>query len=430
ISLTIAIAGLQFCWAVETGFGSPYLLSLGLKKSLVSLVWLAGPLSGLITQPLVGIFSDRCTSRFGRRRPFIVGSVICTILCLTVVGWTREIAGGHETLTIWMAVISFYFLDFAINALQGSLRSLIVDVLPAARQDAGTAWAARMIGIGNVSGYLMGFLDLASLLPFLGSTHMQILTTIASVMLAITVSITCYCTSETPIPPQPSAPGDGLRAFTSLYTSLGKLPTVIKDIFRIELFAWIGWFPFLFYGTTYIADLYVAAHESGDATDVELMERGTRAGSLAMFAHAVVSLSSSLILPLFSYSLVLSVSLPTMWTISLVLFSVAMVLTLAASSVAFGSVLIAMCGIAWAVVMWIPFSMIGESIRITSSHQQPQQPQQPQQEMRDISGNGSYMRHMLSAGTILGVHNVSCVIPQFVSAFTSSLIFAVFEHIQ
>ncbi|KAJ2613585.1 hypothetical protein H4S08_002134 [Coemansia sp. RSA 1365] len=522
ISLTIAIAGLQFCWAVETGFGSPYLLSLGLKKSLVSLVWLAGPLSGLITQPLVGIFSDRCTSRFGRRRPFIVGSVICTILCLTVVGWTREIAGGHETLTIWMAVISFYFLDFAINALQGSLRSLIVDVLPAARQDAGTAWAARMIGIGNVSGYLMGFLDLASLLPFLGSTHMQILTTIASVMLAITVSITCYCTSETPIPPQPSAPGDGLRAFTSLYTSLGKLPTVIKDIFRIELFAWIGWFPFLFYGTTYIADLYVAAHEVGDATDVELMERGTRAGSLAMFAHAVVSLSSSLILPLFSYSLVVgrpphpqlsnatvlgrlkyallkvrakvSVSLPTMWAISLVLFSVAMVLTLAASSVAFGSVLIAVCGIAWAVVMWIPFSMIGESIRITSSQQQSQQ------EMRDISGNGSYMRvssddiameviydqsghdaeldrrgsehsssaseqhtshepapsyhehepgyhrpeldnndrahdeehdkHMLSAGTILGVHNVSCVIPQFVSAFTSSLIFAVFEHIQ
>ncbi|KAJ2797962.1 hypothetical protein H4R20_004994, partial [Coemansia guatemalensis] len=304
ISLTIAIAGLQFCWAVETGFGSPYLLSLGLKKSLVSLVWLAGPLSGLITQPLVGIFSDRCTSRFGRRRPFIVGSVICTILCLTVVGWTREIAGGHETLTICLAVVAFYFLDFAINALQGSLRSLIVDVLPAARQDAGTAWAARMIGIGNVSGYLMGFLDLARLLPFLGSTHMQILTTIASVTLATTVSITCYCTTETPIPPQPSAPGDGLRAFTALFTSIGKLPKVIKDIFRIELFAWIGWFPFLFYGTTYIADLYVATHESGGATDAELMERGTRAGSLAMFAHAVVSLSSSLILPLFSYSLV------------------------------------------------------------------------------------------------------------------------------
>ncbi|KAJ2691531.1 hypothetical protein H4R19_006345 [Coemansia spiralis] len=36
----------------------------------------------------------------------------------------------------------------------------------------------------------------------------------------------------------------------------------------------------------------------------------------------------------------------------------------------------------------------------------------------------------LSAGTILGIHNVFCVIPQFVMAFASSLIFAAFEHAQ
>ncbi|KAJ2878355.1 hypothetical protein IWW38_006344, partial [Coemansia aciculifera] len=186
LALTIALGGLQFVWSVETGFGSLYLLSLGMKKSLVSLVWLAGPLSGLVTQPLVGVLSDNCTAKLGRRRPYIVGSTIVVVLCLGVIGWTRELTGGRSVPTIWLAVIAFYVLDFAINCIQASLRALIVDSLPMSRQDTGTAWASRMIGVGNVAGYLMGFMDLVRLLPFLGSTQMQVLTSIASLALVAT----------------------------------------------------------------------------------------------------------------------------------------------------------------------------------------------------------------------------------------------------
>ncbi|KAJ1895810.1 hypothetical protein LPJ81_004882, partial [Coemansia sp. IMI 209127] len=146
IVLTIALGGLQFAWSVETGFGSPYLLSLGLQKSVVSLVWLAGPLSGLVTQPLVGFLSDNCTSRLGRRRPYIIGATAAVVVCLTIVGWAREIAGDRPVAAIWLAVVAFYVLDFAVNCIQASLRSLIVDMLPASRQDDGTAWASRMIG--------------------------------------------------------------------------------------------------------------------------------------------------------------------------------------------------------------------------------------------------------------------------------------------
>jgi len=52
---------------------TPYLLSLGMSKSRLSLVWIAGPLSGLVMQPLVGMLSDKSTSRYGRRRPYMVG---------------------------------------------------------------------------------------------------------------------------------------------------------------------------------------------------------------------------------------------------------------------------------------------------------------------------------------------------------------------
>lgn len=69
-SLTVGLFGVQMLWSVEMSYGkgppirpetttnamtaSPYLLSLGLSKSLMAIVFLAGPLSGLIVQPVIG----------------------------------------------------------------------------------------------------------------------------------------------------------------------------------------------------------------------------------------------------------------------------------------------------------------------------------------------------------------------------------------
>ncbi|KAG9580716.1 hypothetical protein KCV04_g23243, partial [Aureobasidium melanogenum] len=55
--LTFSLIGLQFTWGTEMTYCTPYLLQLGLTKSKLSLVWIAGPLSGLIMQPIVGIMA-------------------------------------------------------------------------------------------------------------------------------------------------------------------------------------------------------------------------------------------------------------------------------------------------------------------------------------------------------------------------------------
>jgi len=106
----------------------PFLLSLGLSKSLLALVWIAGPLSGTLVQPYVGIRSDNCRSRFGRRRPFMVGGAIATGVSLLALSWTKEIVGGVLSMfgagpvsqatrvtTQVFAVLVVYILDFAIN---------------------------------------------------------------------------------------------------------------------------------------------------------------------------------------------------------------------------------------------------------------------------------------------------------------------------
>jgi solute carrier family 45, member 1/2/4 len=126
--LTFAGLGLQIGWSVEMSNGSPYLLSLGLSKTLLALVWIAGPLSGVIVQPIVGMKSDRSRVKWGRRRPYIVGGGIATILAIMILAWTREIVTGFFSIfgvdpasrgvamcVMLFAVLFIYVLDFAIN---------------------------------------------------------------------------------------------------------------------------------------------------------------------------------------------------------------------------------------------------------------------------------------------------------------------------
>ncbi|KAJ9628654.1 hypothetical protein H2203_002556 [Taxawa tesnikishii (nom. ined.)] len=115
--------GVLFTWGTEMTYCTPYLLQLGLSKAKLSLVWIAGPLSGLVMQPIVGVLADKSKSKWGRRRPVMIGGTAIK----------REA-------TIVLAVLSIYALDFAINAVQASCRSLIVDTLPIPKQQLGSAW--------------------------------------------------------------------------------------------------------------------------------------------------------------------------------------------------------------------------------------------------------------------------------------------------
>jgi solute carrier family 45, member 1/2/4 len=125
ITLTLIMAGIQISWSVELAYISPYLLSLGLPKSTLSLVWMAGPISGVIVQPLVGMMSDRSKFKWGRRRIFIVISTIGAVIGFIGMGRTRSIIRWWTGKSDWesnrkgvivLAVASLIILDLAINA--------------------------------------------------------------------------------------------------------------------------------------------------------------------------------------------------------------------------------------------------------------------------------------------------------------------------
>lgn len=99
-----------------------------MSKSLLAFVWIAGPLTGTLVQPYVGIRSDNCRISWGKRKPFMVFGGAATIIALLALAWVKEIVGGGlsvfgfdphsdgtKTAIIVVATCFMYGLDFAIN---------------------------------------------------------------------------------------------------------------------------------------------------------------------------------------------------------------------------------------------------------------------------------------------------------------------------
>ncbi|XP_077994123.1 membrane-associated transporter protein-like [Glandiceps talaboti] len=72
LTLSAAVCGIEFCYAAETAYVSPTLLKIGVPEQYMTLIWCLSPLMGFFLMPFLGSGSDRCKSRLGRRRPFIL----------------------------------------------------------------------------------------------------------------------------------------------------------------------------------------------------------------------------------------------------------------------------------------------------------------------------------------------------------------------
>lgn len=487
VLLTISIGGLQVAWSVELSNGSPYLLSLGLSKSLMALVWIAGPLTGTLVQPYVGMLSDNCRLPWGKRKPFMVAGATATVLSLLFLAWTKEIVGGilglcgvdlesqgAKTAIIVTAVVGIYVLDFAINTVQAAIRAFIVDCAPAHQQEAANAMASRITGVGNIVGYIAGYINLRETLWFFGNSQFKILCALASILLTATIVVSTSVIRERDPRQDPPPRGDrpGVFAFFfTIFKSIKRLPPQIKRVCQVQFCAWVGFFPLLFYTSSYIGEIYVEPyleenpHMSPEELDI-LYEKATRIGTFALLVNSVVSLLTNVFLPFFvapTYdtqpiaigaagdydydekpSLLDRLRIPGFtlkraWFGSLVLFALSMFCTVTVRSVKAATTLIGLAGITWAMALWAPWAIISAEIsrrdatiraqkaRSRSAAGQHQQAGSPS---RSDAGSGSESdeeEETDQAGVILGIHNMAIAAPQIIANVGSSVIFRVWQ---
>ncbi|KAL2020861.1 hypothetical protein VTK56DRAFT_7852 [Thermocarpiscus australiensis] len=483
VLLTCVSIGITFTWGVEMTYCTPYLLSLGLTKGQTSLVWVAGPISGLIVQPIIGVIADESTSKWGRRRPIIaLGSVIvaCSLVAL---GFTKEIVAAFvsdtqaaRALTIMLAVLSLYTVDFAINAVMSCARSLVVDTLPIQKQQTGAAWLSRMNSLGHIIGYAMGAVDLVQLFgPTLGDTQFKQLTIVAALGMLTTSAITCWAVTErvlVSVRHDPRRAQGRFKIVRQIWSTLLTLPPRVRGICDAVFWSWIGWFPFIIYSSTWVGETYFRYDVSVDARNSKdaLGDMG-RIGSMALTVYSTVSFVSAWVLPpliqapadeSFTHRPPASIAplieafnkvkpdLLTAWIVSNVLFASAMFLTPFATSFRFATAIVALCGIPWSISQWAPVTFLGIEVNKLSGSSEPsgglanggstvpyrRLSNASSIEMRDVlrlehgiveAGPGSSSSTGELSGVYFGILNIFVTIPQFISTLMSGVVFAMLE---
>ncbi|KAF4100850.1 solute carrier family 45 member 4 isoform X1 [Onychostoma macrolepis] len=201
--------GREFCYAMETALVTPVLLQIGLPEQYYSLTWFLSPILGLIFTPLIGSASDRCTLRWGRRRPFIlalcVGVLLGVALFLngSLIGLAVGDVPNNQPIGIVMTVLGVVVLDFCADATEGPIRAYLLDVADTEEQDMALNIHAFSAGLGGAVGYALGGLDWTH--TFLGRTFKsqeQILFMFAAVLFTVSVALHLFSIEEQQFSPQ------------------------------------------------------------------------------------------------------------------------------------------------------------------------------------------------------------------------------------
>ena len=84
LNFALGFFGLQFAWQMRIILSGPVTESLGASPFIYGLIWLAGPFTGMVVQPLVGALSDKTVSPLGRRRPYLLGGALLASVALWI----------------------------------------------------------------------------------------------------------------------------------------------------------------------------------------------------------------------------------------------------------------------------------------------------------------------------------------------------------
>ncbi|KAJ4272059.1 hypothetical protein NW762_000769 [Fusarium torreyae] len=477
VLLSFVTIGITFTWGIEMTYCTPYLLNLGLTKSNTSLVWIAGPLSGLVVQPVVGVIADESKSKWGRRRPLMVVGSIVVAISLLVLGFTREIVGlmvtdeeAAKRPTIVLAVLAIYVVDFAINAVMSCSKSLIVDTLPIDKQQTGAAWSSRMSAIGHMIAYGAGAVDLVQLFgTTLGDTQFKQLTVISTIALLGSTALTCWAVTERVLVTSKPAKHEGrFKVFRQIWSTLLSLPPRIQAICWAQFWAWIGWFPFLFYSTTWVGETYFRYDVPADARkSQDTLGAIGRIGSTALVIYSLITFAGAWILPMFVQSPEdssfthrppqaiagfltrfnkVKPDLLTAWMFGHIMFAASMSMAPFATSFRFATVLVCLCGIPWTLAMWAPSAFLGVEVNKLSGSASADGTyrrisDEPDIELSEVSHDDAplHLEHgpevdlpsTASTGELSGIYfgilNIYTTLPQFVGTFISTIVFSILE---
>jgi len=350
-ALCVQIAALS--WILNTQFG--------FDLHQIGIVWMAGPLAGILGQVIIGIISDNVWAWGGRRRPFIlVGGVLAalSILALPNIGVIGD-ALGTDAL-VGVAITVALTLDLSINISFNPTRSVIADVTPQGdARTKGYTWMQTISGFFGVVAYLIGAFWNNYALIYLGA----VLVFAFSVIPTFFIVEPRYLSEEEAEDEDPESVATSvLDADVADVEAKKKGKTNVNEFLKIcfaHAFTWLGVQTMFVYNFAYIKEVIMGFETTASLSTAQNDEIGFING----IAFAILN-TVGFLLPAFVLEPIAErIGRVRTHTLCIATMAVgyALIVLFAKSSVSL-FLMMAIVGVGWAAVVSLPFAIMSEVV--------------------------------------------------------------------
>ncbi len=395
-NISFGFFGVQIAYALQSANISRIFSTLGADPHNLSYFWILPPLAGIIVQPLVGAWSDRTWTRWGRRIPYLfIGSLVAVIvMCLLPNAGSFGMAVGTAMI---FGLFSLMFLDTSINMAMQPFKMMVGDMVNTKQKGLAYSIQSFLCNAGSLVGYLFPFIFTWISIKNEAETGVIPDSVIYSFYIGAIILILCviYTTMKVKeYPPQEYAEYHGIteeskKEKTNMFKLLVKAPKAFWTVGLVQFFCW---FAFMFMWTytagSIAANVFDAPTVSNvvngvqklvlDTTSPQYQEAGNWVG--VIFAvQAIGSVLWAMVIPLFK-------NRKFVYALSLVLGGIGFISIYFVHNQYALFLSFLLIGCAWAAMLALPFTILTNAL------------------------TGGHM------GTYLGLFNGTICVPQIVAA--------------
>jgi maltose/moltooligosaccharide transporter len=354
-NMSFGFLGIQFGWGLQLANMSGIYTYLGADADRIPILWLAGPMTGLIVQPIIGSMSDRTWNRLGRRRPyFLVGAILSSVALFFM----------PDSSALWMAASLLWILDASINVSMEPFRAFVADKLNVEQRTAGFVMQSFFIGVGatlaNGLPYLFRQLGVTGRTPSGIPLTVHYSFKIGAAAFLLCVLWTVLTSKE--YPPenleefrkkktQTAGIGNALREIGS---AMAEMPETMKRLAVVQIFTWLGLFcMWMFFG------LMTSRHVFGanDPASARFAEGGEW-GGICFAVYSIVCFAVAFALP----KIAAVTSRKSVHAISLVCGGIGLLSTFFIHDQYMLLLTMVGVGIAWASILAMPYAILSGAL--------------------------------------------------------------------
>jgi maltose/moltooligosaccharide transporter len=354
-NMSFGFLGIQFGWGLQIANMSPIYKYLHAEESTLPYLWLAGPITGLLIQPIIGSMSDRTWNRLGRRRPyFLVGAILAS-------GALFFMPNSSE---VWMAAGMLWILDASINITMEPFRAFVADKLPEEQRTLGFVMQSFFIGIGqtlaNALPYIFTALGVVGVMASGIPLSVEYSFKIGAVVFLLAVLWTVITTKE--YPPDDIEAFERMKrerkgigaGFAEIFSSIAEMPTTMKQLAVVQFFTWFA-LPCMwqFFGIAVARHVFLAPNETSP-----LFAEGTEWGGLCFAVYNIVCFVIAFLLPW----LAKATSRKTVHMIALVCGGLGLISVLFIANKWLLFLSMAGVGVAWASILSMPYVILSTAV--------------------------------------------------------------------